>query len=313
MQPHAEMIDPNNQAHIAAVAELWNIACGPELSISVAQARQYLISLPESGETQQQSGQLFWRKQQPIGFVLASCLPVRDRLEVSRVGWINGLAVAPACQHQTIGAQLLAWAEQWLADQNCQSIYLGGGQRSFTAGLPVELASSGFFEKQGYGRSSVDPNVWDVAANLATYTPPAVVTEIDGVVRPAQPRDADALQQFLHHESRGSGQHEMEEFLRIGGRLSDYMLLWTSKGVEGCCRLTFQDSPERMERLFPYRLPRPWGHVGEIVVRPARSDPSFRAALLDAALRRLHNNGVNGCMIDRVTQPDWYIDFGFEP
>jgi predicted N-acetyltransferase YhbS len=36
------------------------------------------------------------------------------------------------------------------------------------------------------------------------------------------------------------------------------------------------------------------------------------AALLDAGLRRLHNNGINGCVIDSATEVEFYRPFGFE-
>ena len=36
------------------------------------------------------------------------------------------------------------------------------------------------------------------------------------------------------------------------------------------------------------------------------------AALLDAGLRRLHDNGVNGCVIDWTTLIGFYGKFGFE-
>ena len=34
-------------------------------------------------------------------------------------------------------------------------------------------------------------------------------------------------------------------------------------------------------------------------------------AVARPALRRLHNNGVNGCVIDWVRRPDFYEKFGF--
>ena len=37
----------------------------------------------------------------------------------------------------------------------------------------------------------------------------------------------------------------------------------------------------------------------------------FGSALLDAGLRRLHNNGVNGCIIDWTGISEFYAKFGF--
>ena len=37
------------------------------------------------------------------------------------------------------------------------------------------------------------------------------------------------------------------------------------------------------------------------------------AAVLDAGLRRLHNNGINGCVIDWTDLVEFYGKFGFTP
>ncbi|MEZ4581604.1 MAG: hypothetical protein R3A10_08195 [Caldilineaceae bacterium] len=39
----------------------------------------------------------------------------------------------------------------------------------------------------------------------------------------------------------------------------------------------------------------------------------LETAVLDAGLRRLHNNGVNGCVIDWTDLVDFYGKFGFAP
>jgi predicted N-acetyltransferase YhbS len=91
------------------------------------------------------------------------------------------------------------------------------------------------------------------------------------------------------------------------------MLLWSERGVDGCCLLTFPDSVRPLERFYPYQLPKPWGQLGSIGISADRRGVGFGAALLDAGLRRLHNNGVNGCVIDWTTLTDFYGKFGFAP
>ncbi|MEZ4581603.1 MAG: hypothetical protein R3A10_08190 [Caldilineaceae bacterium] len=59
----------------------------------------------------------------------------------------------------------------------------------------------------------------------------------------------------------GRWRYEFEEFLRTNGRISDFMVLWTADGVDGFCRLTFEDSSRPLDRFFPYTLPRPWGQL----------------------------------------------------
>ena len=140
-----------------------------------------------------------------------------------------------------------------------------------------------------------------MGADLALYTPPSTLHGIAGQVRPAAPGDGDALLAFLRREFPGRWRYEFEEFLADGGRLSDYMVLWTDRGIDGCCILTFDDSVQPIERFYPYRLPRPWGQLGSIGVSADCRGRGYGSALLDAGLRRLHNTGVNGCIIDWTT------------
>jgi predicted N-acetyltransferase YhbS len=89
------------------------------------------------------------------------------------------------------------------------------------------------------------------------------------------------------------------------------MLLWTDRGVDGFCLLTFEDSAQPLERFYPYQLPRPWGQLGAVGVSVDRRGRGFGAALVDAGLRRLHDNGVNGCVIDWLVIEEFYAKFGF--
>ena len=47
----------------------------------------------------------------------------------------------------------------------------------------------------------------------------------------------------------------------------------------------------------------------------AKSMPAVtrQLAVLDAGLRRLHNNGINGCVIDWTDLVEFYGKFGFTP
>jgi predicted N-acetyltransferase YhbS len=151
-----------------------------------------------------------------------------------------------------------------------------------------------------------------MAANLAHYQPPPTVRPIDGVVRPARPGDTDELLAFLRREFPGRWRYDVEEALRHARvRFSDFMLLWSERGVDGFCRLTFEDSAHPIERYYPYALPRPWGQLGTVGVSADRRGRGYGAALLDAGLRRLHDNGVNGCVIDWLVIVDFYAKFGF--
>lgn len=296
---------PTQADQLQAMAEVWNAACGSNLAISA----RFVGYNTQPSVNCRQVGQLALLNGEPVGFVLASTLKEEPRVMPPECGWIDALAVAPAAQRQQLGSELLAWAEAWLRGQGCHAAVLGMSLHPFVPGVPTELDSVAFFERQGYATTNT---VWDMAANLAAYTMPATVRPIDGVVRPARRGEEGALLDFLYREFPGRWRYECESRLRDPHhRFSDYMLLWTERGVDGFCLLTFEDSEQPMERFYPYHLPRPWGQLGSVGVSVDCRGRGFGAALLDAGLRRLHNNGVNGCVIDWLTIVDFYAKFGF--
>lgn len=91
------------------------------------------------------------------------------------------------------------------------------------------------------------------------------------------------------------------------------MLLWTKAGVQGACLLTFPDSARPIERYYPYSLPKPWGQAGSIGVSASLRGQGYGSYLLDASLHRLHDNGINGCVIDWTNLLHFYGQFGFQP
>ncbi|MCB0060511.1 MAG: GNAT family N-acetyltransferase, partial [Caldilineaceae bacterium] len=291
-KPTYQAFQPSDPTQIDALAALWNSACPDDLHISSRFVRYNIGAI--TGGTQ--AGRCAVVNGEIVGAVLASALPDHSLVNPQATGWIDLIAVQPAQQRQGIGRALISWAERWLTDRKCRRIQVGGSQRPFVPGVPTALESDAFFDRLGYGNAQ---RVWDVAADLATYQPPATVREVPGAVRPAQPGDEAALHAFLAREFPGRWYFDFQEYCRMADyRLTDFMLLWTERGVDGFCRLTFEDSPRPIERYYPYTLPRPWGQLGPIGVSADCRGQGFGAAVLDAGLRRLHNNGVNGCVID---------------
>ena len=293
------------QVHLDAVAGLWTGACGHALASSSRLAAYN--AKPTTRAVQ--NGCFAWQNDEPVGFVMVSALAGDPAVVPPGTGWINGIAVLPDVQKTGLGSALLGWAESWLAEQRCDRALLGGNLRPFVPSVPSELESTAFFRQRGY---TYDETVWDVAANLAYYAPPDSLRSVDCAVHPARPGQEAALMEFLQREFPGRWRYEFSQFLRAEDRISDYMLLWTERGVDGFCRLTFEDSQRPIERYYPYQLPRPWGQLGPIGVSADRRGIGYGALLLDAGLRRLHNNGVNGCVIDWTTLTDFYAKFGFE-
>ena len=292
-----------------AVATLWNLACGEELALSTRAVQQSLQ--PSVGAAQALCLALV--NGEYAGFVTVGLLTDDPAVMPPTLGWINGLAVRPDHQQQGIGRRLVAWAERWVAARGGAHLRLGGGLRHLVPGLPAALQNRPILERLGFAPGTGDNVTWDVSANLAGYESPATVREIDGVVRPAQPGDEEALLAFFQREFPGRWRYEFQDFLAQGGRLADFMILWTARGIDGFCQLTFEDSQRPVERFFPYQLPRPWGQLGAIGISADARGKGYGAAVLDAGLRRLHNNGVNGCVIDWTDKVAFYAKFGFAP
>ncbi len=301
--------DTENSEQIDWIAALWNSAVNEHLPISSGFVS--FNTRPVHGG--RQTGRIALDSEdRPVGFVLTSAHPEAPPTMNARIGWIDAIAVTPPFQRQGIGASLLTWAEDWLAAQGCTQINVGTSLRPFLPGVPTELSTAGFFAARGYSPPHGDGIVWDVARNLAGYTPPPGLDSLPCAARPAQPGDKAALLTFLQREFPGRWTFEFLEILANGGRISDYMILWTEDGVHGACRLTFEDSAWPIERFYPYQLPRPWGQLGSIGISADQRGRGFGLALLDAGLRRLHNNGINGCVIDWTTLVDFYGKAGFE-
>lgn len=298
-------LDRNAAEEWQTIAALWNDACGEDLALS-PEVVAYNLQPDPSGK---QVGWLISIDDEVVAFASASVAGERLNVDQRRDGWIDALAVSPAFQHRHLGSRLLGIAEKWLAAQGCTTVHLGCSYHSFVAGLPKALETEGFFERCGYRPRSESPDVWDVAANLGEYTPSS--PDADCEVRPARPGDEMPMLTFLEREFSGRWTSLAKSFLDDGGRIADFMLLWTERGIDGFCHLTFEDSLRPIARHYPFRLPRPWGQLGPVGVSTDRRGHGFGSALMKASLRRLHDNGVNGCVIDWTTVTSFYAKFGF--
>ncbi len=294
----------------AAIATLWNAACGPDLAIT-ERAAEY-NTRPTTGGVQ--AGRVALADGAPVGFVLASVLQGDPVVTSPEAGWVDALAVAPKHRRQGIGGALLAWAEEWLAGQGARRIRLGGSIRPFAPGPPSESGSKEFFSHRGYQAQPGHETSWDLAHCLADYvSPPSARAKTPVEVRPARPEDAEALLAYLRREFPGRWRFEYEEHLAEGGRISDFVILLSADGIDGCSQLTFEDSLRPLDRFFMHRLPRPWGQLGSIGVSEACRGLGYGGALLDGGLRCLRDAGVNGCVIDWTGLLDFYGKFGFKP
>jgi predicted N-acetyltransferase YhbS len=270
-----------------------------------------------------QAGQVAIIERRAAGFVLASVYRDSDPAVSPRdMGWLDAIAVSPGFQRRGIGAALLTWAETWLAEQGCTRFRLGGSLRPFAAGLPTALGTEGFFRSRGYTDRPGGKHVWDVARSLRDYASPSrrsrgmissVRSGLSSEVRPVRPGEEGAVQAFLRREFPGRWRFDFQEFLAGGGRISDYLVLLTERGIDGFCQLTLEDSLRPLDRFFMHGLPRPWGQLGPIGVSQGCRGMGYGTMVLDAGLQRLRAAGVDGCVIDWTNLPDFYSKFGFQP
>ncbi len=306
--------DAAEPSDLTAVAAIWTAAYGPDMAIS-----ERLVAFNTRAATGAlQAGRLIVQGNamtgNPVGFVLASALPGQPDVSPPEIGWIDAIAVRPDFQRQGAGTALLAWAEEWLRAQGCTSSRLGGSLRPFVPGLPVSLGTQDFFRNRGYNDRASCAWTWDVARDLTEYASPSgAMKKVEGELRPAEPGEENALLAFLQREFPDRWRFDFQEFMRENGRISDYQVLWTPRGIGGFCHLSFEDSWRPMERFYPNRLPRPWGQAGPIGVGADLRGKGYGAAVLDAGLHRLRDSGVRGCVIDWTGLLDFYGRFGFAP
>lgn len=300
------MLRQSHSSDTQTLVEIWNAACGPNFAIT-SRLIDY-NTRPPTGAVQ--AGQIAMIDNQSVGFVLATALPNDPQTSPPQVGWIDAIAVLGNQQKRGIGSTLLTWAEEWLRTQGCTRVRLGGGLRPFTPGYPTALNNPVFFQKRGYVSRAESPHVWDVARDLIDYT--SALPVIDATIRPAQPGDENAIADFLAREFPGRWRYEFQQFLKEHGRMSDYILLLSARGVDGFARVTLEDSERPIERFFMQRLPKPWGQLGPIGVSKDTRGKGCGGALLDAGLRYLRGQGVRGCVIDWTDLIDFYGKFGFK-
>ena len=293
----------NNTYHHAQAAGIWSEACGPRYSISPNFVRYN--TLPTTGT--QQAGWLAVVSGQVIGFCLASA--VVDDPTVT-LGWVDALAVTPEYQRQGAGSELLRHAQEWLSVRRRKHIRLGGSLRPFTPGLPSDIDSIGFFQKQGFVSSPDQPYEWDMAHDLLDYqfTLPA---NMDAEAHPVQESEIPALLDFAAKAFPGRWEFEIKEFFKDGGRSTDIILAWANGQPVGFCSLTFEDSIRPLDRYYPQNLPRPWGQLGMVGVSSSTRGKGYGLLVIDAGLRELQKQGVRGCVIDWTTLISLYAKFGF--
>lgn len=331
----------NSQEQLEPLVEIWNQTFGAQYAISAQHLAYRLQTL--STQTARGTGAheaavgkvansttglaeslatglaVASMDEERVGFVLVSALPGGTQT------YIDGLAVHPKRQGQGIGRALIEWASSWGAAHRSRDLLLGSGPLRLMPGTPVDSDTpAALWTRLGF--DEIEPVHQDLAADISGYIPPEIVVDVPAQARPLAQREQSYLHTFMDHTTSRESQASIEHFLAHGGRMSDLMALWTADGIAAVVQITVEDSAGGIEPWFPYTLPKPWAALQFIA--PAALQPPLRWNLLDAALRRLHNTGVNSCILaptldehtaithtadHRPPGPDSYAAFGFQP
>ncbi|HXD12370.1 MAG TPA: GNAT family N-acetyltransferase [Anaerolineales bacterium] len=293
---------PFTSTHYADTIRIWNAASHHDYPINERFLAYNVI--PATGETIE--GRVAIHHDEPVGLVLACAV------HGGTLGWVSAIAVHPSAQRQSIGSELLRWAEDWLKVHDCKRIRIGGNLRPFLPGLPyVMRENTAFFEQRGYQFSSDQPYEYDIARSLKDYQP-IYPKPANADLAPMNSREEHLLLDFLHCAYPGRWEFEAQEFVRNGGRASDFLLLRVNGDVQGFCRLTLADSERPIERFYPQRLPQPWGQYGPLGLSKAVRGQGLGGYLIDAAACHMRSLGVDGCVIDWTSLVELYGKFGFK-
>lgn len=298
------MLIPFNPNSIDDAIRIWNVSVHPDYLIN---ERFLCYNLtPSTGEVIE--GRVAIHHGEAVGFVLACA--VKDNLP-NKLGWVSAIAVHPLAQRQGIGTELLTWAEDWFKTKGCKRVRIGGNLRPFLPGLPYAMQEHVvFFEKQAYQSPSGQPYEYDIARSLKDYRP-ICPKPVHAYLAPMKPGEESVLLDLLHREYPGRWEFEASEFVKNGGRTSDFLLLRVHGEVQGFCRLTLSDSERPIERFYPQRLPKPWGQFGPLGLSKAVRGQGLGGYLIDAAAVHLQTLGVDGCVIDWTSLVALYGKFGF--
>jgi GNAT superfamily N-acetyltransferase len=291
-------------AHGEAVIRLWNAAAHSDYPLNERFLSYNLVA--STGEVIE--GKVAIHRGEVVGFVIICALMDDPR---RALGWISAIAVEPSLQRKGIGTELLTWAEGWLKEKGCTRIRLGGNLRPFLPGLPYAMRENAdFFEKHSYQAPPNQPYEYDIARSLKEYQS-MYSKPVSADLNSMQPGEEPLLLDFLHREYPGRWEFEAREFVKNGGRASDFLLLRVHGTVQGFCRLTLPDSERPLERFYPQRLPKPWGQFGPLGVSKSIRGQRLGGYLIDAAAVHLQSLGVDGCVIDWTSLVALYGKFGF--
>lgn len=291
------------------LAALWNESYGNDLALTVEAVRW------AAQATASRCTDVFvvQEGQRVLGFSIVSAVTGEPD------GWIDAICTDRGGRLIDVRTALVAEAEAWLRTRGCSQMRLGGGSRSLMRGSLPAPSRMRMWTRLGFHPLTAGASA-DMAVDIARYAPPENLDGGNGVVRTAAQRDRedvlsllDRAEQLRSNSLNSAPAPGAIADLREHGthrRISDFMLLWTPHGLRGLIQVGYADSTAPIEVAYPYRLPRQWSTLSNALVDEAVGEAGFDL-LVDAALRRLHNTGVNSCVAMGIEATSLFERFGF--
>lgn len=290
---------------IAAIAQLWNASAPADLQINEEFIRYNLAPNPIF----QSRGTFAVMDGKKIGLAILSFRVVAGETESS---WLDMMCVLPEYQRQDVGDTLYRWVENTARENGALQLRIGGGYRTFLAGIPDELPVSDFFTQYGY--NTANPRLeWDVVRDLTTYEQQFPMPIGIASAYQLAPKDEPLLREFINRTFPGRWTYEIEDFLRIGGRISDFVGLKVGERIEGFTWMTFADSARPLNRYFMSKLPEPWGQIGPLGISPSVRGLGYSLPMIECAVLVQKSMGIRSSLIDWTDLLDYYAKLGYQP
>jgi len=306
-----------SQEMLPEVLGVWNAALGDRFPLSRELFMQNAMSDPHVDP------EGCWVARRPdrgtvIGFCLAKiareplgaagCLPDR--------GWISLMAVHPASQRRGIGRALLLQAEGYLRARGRRRALLGGDPNHFVPGIPLAPGALEFFASCGYRLAG---DAYDLRRSLAGYETPAAVgsaiaAHADVKIRPLGTEEAPRLLGFLDEAFPGRWRYTVGRFLASGGSIEDIMGVVERGRVRGFAHL-FHPASRWIGPSIAWtaRATKRTGGLGPMGLAVDLRGRGLGLALLDRAVRRLADLGIEEMVVDWTDLVTFYGRLGFSP
>ena len=290
---------------IFAIEQIWNASVPPSVAITGDFIAYNLAQNPIFDA----EGVFVSIGERRIGLAILTSGVIAGEKENA---WLELLCVLPDYQGTGVGKTLYRWIEDEANRRGAKHLRIGGGYRPFFAGIPDDLPAREFFAPFGY----TDPSPrqeWDLVRDLASYQPMYPIQDPNATVRQLLPGDEPRLVEFINRAFPGRWALEVEDFLRIGGRISDFVGLQVGDLIEGFTWMTFADSVRPLNRYYMYYLPKPWGQIGPLGISKSVRGRGYSLPMIEKAILIQQASGVHGALIDWTNLLDLYAKFGYQP